>query len=393
MPITLIRVFRYRLSPTRAQEATLAWTCDRLRELYNAALQERRDGYRRGLKITCYGQQAELPEMKALRPEYADIHAQVLRDPIVRLDKSFSAFFARCKRGDKPGYPRFKGRGQYNSFTYPQASAPGGGGAKLLCGGKRVRLHGIGEVRIRMHRPLQGKVKTATITKDGDGHWYICFACEVEAKPLPATGADIGVDVGLKSFLATSDGEMVDNPRPLATAAASVKRAQRVVSKRKRGSHRRRKAVALLAKEHAHVARVRRDFHHKTARALVNAYDLIAVEDLNVKGLARGMLAKAVNDVGWCDFMLILASKAESAGREVVKVPPAHTSQDCSACGTRVPKTLADRVHRCPSCGLTMDRDVNAAINILRLGRSLRRGAAVVMAPQRPEKPTPIAAG
>ncbi len=372
----MVRVYRYRLYPTRLQDAALRETLVRLRELYNAALQERRDAYRKhGVSISAYQQMATLKELRVVRPDYVGIHSHLLQDTIARLDRAFRAFFRRVKSGDTPGYPRFKGRGRYNTFTFKDAKNHNG--VRLVSGGKRVRLHGIGNVKVKFHRPLEGRVKQASVSLSSDGHWYIAFVCDdVPVKPLPATGVALGVDVGLTTFAAMSDGTMVENPRPMRAARVGLVRAQRKVSRRKRGSKRRRKAVALLAKKHAHVANVRKDFHFKTSLDLLRRADLIVIEDLNVKGLASGMLAKHVHDAGWAQFASVLANKAESAGREVIRVNPRGTSQTCSACGAEVRKDLSVRVHDCPHCGHVADRDVNAACNILRLGLSLRGGMA-----------------
>jgi len=419
----MLRVYRYRLNPTPGQERVLLDTLELLRELYNASLQERKNSYRRFVveregalyvqvkhddmphkPISAYAQMKELPEVKTLRPEYSAMYSQILQDVIKRLDKAFDAFFRRVKDGETPGYPRFKGYGRYHSFTYPQAE---NGSVKIVSGGKRVRLSSIGNVKLYMHRPMEGRVKNATVTLSGDGHWYISFCCvDVPMKVLPKTGCDIGIDLGLKVFAATSDGEFVENPRPMKSARLQVERAQRKVSRRKKGSNRRCKAVKLLAKHHARVANVRRDHHYKVAYNLVQEYDMIAIEDLNVKGLASGMLAKSFADVGLGDFTQILVNKAESAGRELIKVNPAGTSQRCAAwicscgwaghpkkgwcptygcpkcggqvrpCDNVVKKDLSVRVHECPVCKFREDRDVNAALNILRLGRSLQVGAA-----------------
>ena len=200
-------------------------------------------------------------------------------------------------------------------------------GVRLAVGGKRVKLAGIGNVKLKLHRPVEGRIKQASVTLSGDGHWYVAFACDgVQPNPLPATGASIGVDVGITTFAALSNGELVANPRPYETAQRALGKAQRVVSRRKRGSHRRRKAVRRLAKRHDKVTRVRRDFHHKTALDLVRRFDVIAVENLNVKGLAQMALAKQVHDAGWASFTNIIRAKAEKAGREVVAVDPRGTS-------------------------------------------------------------------
>lgn len=351
-------------------------TLERMRELYNAALQERRDAYRAtGKAPTCYQQQKSLIEVRAARPEYQAIHTHLLQDALTRLDRAFQAFFRRVKAGEKAGYPRFRGKGRYRTFTFKDVSH--GNGAKLVSGGRRVRLAGIGNVKVKLHRPYEGRVKQVSVTLDGDGHWYVALSCDdVPAKPMPVTGREVGVDVGIATFAALSDGTMVANPRPLETARREMVRAQRRVTRRKRGSNRRRKAVRVLARKHCRVRNARNDFHHKVALDLVRRYDRIAIEDLNVKGLAGGMLARQVADAGWAQFARILASKAESAGRELVRVDPRGTSQLCSACGAEVPKDLSVRVHRCPHCGYTADRDINAARNVQRRGHRRRGGVA-----------------
>jgi len=376
----MVRVYRYRLYPTRAQHMAMLGTLWLLRELYNAALQHRRDTYRiKGETVSAYSQMREITGIREVRPEFEKIHTHLLQDAITRLDRAFSAFFRRCKDGEKPGYPRFKGREQYRTFTFKDASH--NNGVRIAAGGKRVKLSGIGNVKLKMHRPVEGKVKQASVTLSGDGHWYMAFACDgIRPKPLPPTGASIGVDVGITTFAALSNGEMVTNPRPYESAQHALKKAQRVVSKRKRGSHRRRKAVRLLAKRHDKVGRVRRDFHHKTALDLVRRFDVIVFEDLNVKGLAQMALAKQVHDAGWAQFMAITRAKAESAGREVEAVDPRGTSQECSGCGAMVKKGLGVRMHVC-ACGLVLDRDTNASINIKsRLGQSRRGGVANALA-------------
>lgn len=370
----MVRVYRYRLYPTRAQDVALRETLYRLRELYNACLQERRDSYRKfGVTISGYQQMAELREVRHLRPEYKAIHVHLLQDAITRLDRAYRAFFRRCKSGETPGFPRFKGRGRYRTFTFKDAKNRNG--VRLIAGGKRVDLTGIGKVKVKLHRPIEGTVKQVSVSLNGDGHWYVAFACsDVSSVPLAATGKSIGIDVGITTFAALSNGEMVENPRPYESALRSLKTAQRQVSRRKRGSKRRRKAVVLLANHHDRVKRVRLDFHHKVARDIVDRFDSVAVEDLNIKGLARMRLAKQVHDAGWAQFISILASKAESAGRELIKVDPRGTSQVCSGCGCEVRKTLAVRVHDCPHCGLILDRDVNAAKNVHSRGHRDRGG-------------------
>lgn len=348
---------------------------ERLRELYNAALEEWRDGYRKqGIRVTKKMQDHQLKELREVRPEYAGIHAHLLQDAITRLERARQAFFKRVKSGDKPGYPRFRGKGRYRTFTFKDAANRKG--VRFVAGGRRLYLHGVGNVRIRMHRPKQGTLKQVSVTLDGDGHWYAAMVCtDVPTKPLESTGESTGVDLGITTFATLSSGEELDNPRPYVAAQRKLKNAQRAVSrKRNKRSQRRRKAVGLLAKRHAKVERVRRDFHHRTAKGLVKRFDSIAVEDLNIKGLAGGMLAKHVQDAGWAQFISILADKAECAGRELIKVDPRGTSQECSRCGALVPKALAVRIHACPECGLVIGRDHNSALVVQGRGRRLRGG-------------------
>jgi putative transposase len=361
-------------------------TLERLRELYNAALQERREAYRKqGITLSAYSQMAELCGVREVREDIKAIHTHLLQDAITRLDRAYRAFFRRCKSGETPGFPRFKGKGRYRTFTFKDAKNRNG--ARLLAGGQRLELAGVGKLKIKLHRPMEGVLKQVSVTLDGDGHWYAAFACaDVPEKPLPGTGKRTGIDVGITTFATLSNGEEVPNPRPYEAAQRRLKRAQqRVARKRNKRTVRRRKAVALLGKQHATVERVRRDFHHKTALELVQRFDCIKVEDLNIRGLAAGMLAKQVHDAAWGQFIEILAGKAESAGRELIKVDPRGTSQECSRCGAVVRKSLAVRVHSslargtarfdaCPECGLVLGRDHNAAIIVEKRPGHGRRG-------------------
>ncbi len=238
----------------------------------------------------------------------------------------------------------------------------------------------IGRIGLRWSRPLEGVPKTITISREADG-WYASFSCaDVPTQPVPPTGRETGIDVGLKVFLVTADGDVVENPRYYRRGEQRLAEAQRRVSRRQTGSNRRKKAVVLLARAHQHVQRQRRDHHQKTARALVRAYDTIYLEELRVANLLRNRpLAKSISDAGWAQFWSILDAKAAWAGRRVVAVPPQYTSQDCSGCGTRVPKSLSIRTHVCSSCGLVLDRDENAARNILRAGQA-HQGAVALAA-------------
>ncbi|HLW00718.1 MAG TPA: transposase [Ktedonobacterales bacterium] len=394
MTETRRKAYKFKLCPTPEQEQKLDWTLWRCRELYNAALAERKEAWSMcQVSIGYYEQKRDLPAIKALRPEYQDIHAHVLQDVMKRLDKAFAAFFRRVKAGEKPGYPRFQGRDRYHSFTYGEY----GNGARL--DGGILSLSKIDRVPIRLHRPIEGMPKTVTISREVDG-WYACFSCaDVPTQPLPLTGQETGIDVGLKSFLALADGTFVANPRYYRKAEKALKRAPRRVSRRQKGSKRRQKAVKSLAKKHQKIARQRRDFHQKIALSLVRQYDVIYREAIQSKNLSirpkpkpdgnggylqngtsrKAGLNKSINDAGWSQFLTILSCKAAYAGKRVEAIPPAYTSRDCSGCGERVPKSLSVRTHACPSCGLVLDRDTNAALNILRAGQA-RQGAVALAA-------------
>ena len=283
----------------------------------------------------------------------------------MRLDRAFQAYFRRVKNGETPGYPRFQGKGRYNSFTFPEY-----GNGAVLDGGL-LSLSKIGRIRIRLHRPLQGTPKTVTISREVDG-WYASISCaDVPIQPLPPTGQETGIDLGIEAFATLSDGARIFSPGWYRNAERALKTTQRRVSRRKKGSHRKRKAEALLAKAHQTVRRQRQDFHHKTALMLVRANDVIYHEDLQTANMVKNHhLAKSICDAGWAAFLTILSYKAACAGRSVVAVNPAYTSQICSGCGSMVAKGLSVRWHSCPDCGTSLHRDHNAARNILTLGKN-----------------------
>jgi putative transposase len=369
---SLRKTFKYKLKPTPTQEQAMGFVLRRCRELYNAALQERTQAWQKcGVSITAASQSAQLPDIKEVRPEYREVHSQVLQDVLTRLDRAFQSFFRRVQQGETPGYPRFQGSQRYNSFTYKQF----GNGATLANG--FLALSKIGRVVVRWSRSIEGTPKTVTISREADG-WYVSFSCaDVPTQPLEPTGQETGIDLGLESFATLADGTMIHNPRCYRRAERRLKTAQRKVSRRQKGSNRRRKAVKLLAKAHQQVHRQRQEFQHKAALRLVRDYDTIYHEDLQTANLLRNHhLAKSIQDAGWSAFLGILTFKAACAGKRVIAVNPAYTSQTCSGCGAVVTKGLSVRWHACPDCGTSLHRDHNAAKNIERLGQSLRGAVA-----------------
>ena len=369
-----MKAFRYRLRPTKAQEAALTEQLRLCRQLYNCALEERIGAYKKARKtISGYDQMKYLTEIKAALPEYKGVYSQVLQDVLKRLDKTYQSFFRRVKQGAKKvGFPRFKGAGWYDSLTYPQLG--------FSVSGDAAYFSKIGNIRLRLSRPLEGKLKTATITRDC-GEWYVSYVCEVEPQPLPKTGSSVGVDVGTTWFAITSDGEFVENPRHFQGSMKKLRVVQRSLSRKKRGSGQRKKVKAQLSKLHRKVSRQRLDFHHKTAAKLVKENDLIAHEDLNVGGLGRGNLARSIHDVGWSRFFSLLSQKAASAARTVVRVNPAYSSQACNQCGyTSKANRLSQSRFVCQSCGHKENADVNAARNILGRADPLNRNVAAVSA-------------
>lgn len=360
------KAFLYRLYPHKAQSDKLYGLLNTARHLYNAALQERRDAWKAHHKsLNYYDQANELKELRECFPDVAQLNFSATQDMLRRLDKSFKDFFRRVKIGEKPGYPRFKGRDQFSSITFPTY----GDGIKIR--DSKLYIQNVGLVKVKMHRSLEGKVNTVTI-KNACGKWYAIFSNTVEIEPLPISNKQVGIDVGLESFAVTSDGECIENPRYLRKSQEELRVAQRKVSRRKKGSYNRRKAVKLLAKQHLKISNQRKDFLHKVARNIVNAYGYIAAEKLQIGNmLGNHCLARSISDASWGDFLDILSCKAEYAGRKFTQVNPNGTSQICSNCGIKVPKNLRVRIHNCPNCGISLHRDYNSALNILTLGRSV----------------------
>jgi putative transposase len=365
---TCRKTFKEKLRPTPTQERALEEVLWRCRALYNAALEQRITAWQRcRVSVSRYDQEAELKDLRADFSDYAAIHSHILQDVLARLEKTYQAFFRRVQQGEKAGFPRFKGINRYHSFTFKEY-----GNGVILDHGVLV-LSKIGRLSVHWSRPVEGTAKTVTISKEADG-WYVAISCvDVPVQPLPTTDQETGIDLGLESFATLADGTMIHNPRCYRKAEAYLRRCQRRVARRKKGSHRRRKAIVLLAKAHQHIRNQRRDFHHQQARQLVQQYDTIYYEDLRVANMVRNHhLAKSINDAGWSAFLTILTFKAASAGKRVQAVNPAFTSQRCSGpgYGVVVAKGLSVRWHACPECGTSLHRDHNAALNALRLGQS-----------------------
>jgi len=336
------------------------------RHLYNAALEQRISMYRQDKSsISCYSQMLQLRGIKETFPEYREISHRTLQQVLERLDRAYKSFFRRLKSGKgKAGFPRFKGRNRYNSFTLKESCW------KLE--EKYLTIRDIGRFKMRLSRPIEGDIKTITIRRVPTGKWYACFSCNnVPEKKLKKSKTTIGIDVGIKSFSVDSEGNKVANPHYFRESEKLLRRRQRTLSRRVKGSERRSKARLLVAKAHEKVSDQRRDFLHKVANKYIADYGLIFVEDLNIQGMVKNRhLSKSISDSSWGMFFELLAYKAEEAGRQVMKVPAYNTSQICSGCGEKVPKSLAVRIHACPFCGLVMDRDENAARNISAVGQT-----------------------
>ncbi|HWQ13151.1 MAG TPA: transposase [Roseiflexaceae bacterium] len=357
--------YQYRLHLTKGQQRLLAQQLEECRWVYNQTLAARRDAWEqrqetRGL----YDTQAMLPDWKAERPALKRVHSQVLQHVQVRVDLAFKAFFRRVKAGEEPGYPRFKGLGRYDSMTYPQY----GNGARLE--GHSLVLSKVGSVRVNLHRPVEGRIKTVTVRRSSTGKWFVSFAVErAIAPPATVPAAAVGVDVGLEKFATLSTGETIANPRFFRQDEHDLARAQRRLSEQPKGTPARAKRRKIVARIHERIANRRKNFAHQESRTLVDRFGTIVFEDLSITRMVKNhCLAKAIVDAAWGQFIQYTTNKAEGAGRCVVLVDPRGTSQQCSRCGAVVKKSLSIRVHQCPHCGLEIDRDLNAAYNMLRLG-------------------------
>jgi len=371
----LRRAYKFRVYPTSGQASRLAQCLRDHQRLYNAALEERREAWRMRRASIRYGQQSgQLKDIRGFDPDQARWSFSSQQATLRRLDKAMAAFYRRCKAGQKAGYPRFKALDRWDSVEWPSD----GDGCRWKPDMGRVYLQGVGHVKVHAHRPVQGRVKTISAKREGR-RWYVVLSCDdVPARPIPATGREVGLDVGVARFATTSDGEVIASPRYTRKSADEMAAAQQSLSRKQRGSANRKRARAKVAEVHRRVRNRRADFHHKTARALVRECDVIALEDLCITNMTRSAsgtleepgtnvaaksgLNRSILDAGWGQFMSILAGKAEDAGRRIVLVNPRNTSITCHQCGARCTRPRQDTVI-CPAHG-AMDADVNGARNI-----------------------------
>jgi putative transposase len=333
------------------------------RWLYNEALGQRKTAYEERQESVSYFQQSALLKIERQEQDrFANLNFSSCQRTLRRLDKAFQAFFRRIKSGDIAGYPRFKGYNRFNSVEYTYSD-----GCKFRDNGK-LYIQNIGEIKIKLHRSIKGVIKTMTIKREA-GRYYVCFSVDEMVFTLPKTDNVIGIDLGISNFVTTSDSQFFAPPKHFRKSEKKLRRLQRSVSRKIKGSKTRRKSVRNLQRCHQHIANQRRDTAHKIAKKLIDQYGIISVENLNTQGLIKNHhLAKSIMDASWNIFVMILIAKAEYAGRKVIKIDPKYTSQLCSQCGNIVKKELSVRIHNCPHCNLILDRDINAARNILARG-------------------------
>ena len=357
-------MFQYRIYPTKKQVHTLNDTLEACRWLYNHLLEKRKEAYEHeGISLSLSQQQATFSRLKHERPALKGVHSQVLQNVAVRIDLAMKAFFRRCKEhAEKPGFPRFKGYGRYDSFTFPQSGFS-------ITHDNRVVLSKIGALKMVYHRPIRGKIKTCTIHRSSTGKWYVSFSVECEPERLPAVPTQVGIDVGLKTFATLSTGEEIANPRFFRKEEKALAKVQQKHATLATGTPERRKHRKAIARVHERTRWRRVNFTHQESRKIVNAHGVLCVEDLHVNRMTHNHgLAKSIADASWSAFFGQLSSKAEEAGRVFVKVNPAYTSQDCSRCHHRQKMPLSERLYHCPCCLLSIDRDLNAAFNIRAVG-------------------------
>ena len=371
----MIKTYKYRLQPNKEQEILLNSSFEICRLLYNLALEQRISSFKQFNKSLNYFSQAnQLKELKTEFPEFKDIHSQVLQDVLKRLDKAFQNFFRRLKSKQTPGFPRFKGFGRYSSITYPQFD--------LKTEGKKISVPKIGLIKFKFCRkfPELIKIKTATITRSLTGKFFISITFdnlqEIPKKISINPNKVIGIDLGINHFLVTSKNEYIDNPKYLKQSLEKLAHQQQLLSRKTKGSNNRSKQKFQVAKVYERISNQRKDFLHKLSTSLINSYDCIIAEDLNINSMLQGnkyqtTLHRSISDASWGQFTGMLSYKAEEAGKHLILVNPRNTSQTCSNCGLKVEKKLWDRIHNCPKCQISLDRDYNSSLYIEKIGKEL----------------------
>ncbi len=380
------RTYKYLLKPTNKQIATLEQLFVGQRELYNAALEERRGAWSMERRSVTYNDQCRtLTELRSVRPDILAFGVTVARGTLKRLDRSFQAFYRRCREGEDPGYPRFKGAGSFDSVQWEDRD-----GWALYEAAGRLRLQGVGNIKVRLHRTTKGIPKAITVKRSGRRWWLSVRCAEVPAEPLPATGQSVGLDLGVGVLVATSDGELFGGPRFAKRSEDTLARAQQALDRKTRGSKRRQLAKERVAAIDRKIANQRRDARHQLSRQLVDRYDLIVLEDLKIINMTRrpkprpdgkgghepngastkASLNRSIQDAGWGMLRAMVAYKAESAGRQVILVDPRDSSRRCASCGHTEKENRHKAAFKCLSCGHEAHADVNAACNILRAGRA-----------------------
>jgi len=359
------RTYKYRIYPTYKQITILEQALDGCRWLYNHLLEQRKTLWESDKKsISCFDQCNIFKQLKQENPFLIEIHSQVLQNVATRIDLAFQAFFRRIKSNKEPGYPRFRGKFRYDSFTYPQS------GFKVY--DKYVKLSKIGNVKINLHRPLESIPKTCTIKRTSTDKWFVSFVCDIKRESIdqPVNPA-IGIDMGLEYFATLSNGEQIENPRFFRKEEKSLAKAQRKLSAQEKGTIKRKKARKVVSHIHERITNKRHNFVHQESRKLINRFNIICVEDLSINDMKKDnfrYINKSIGDVAWRMFLNQLKFKAEDAGKKLIEVNPAFTSQTCNRCGNRQKLKLSDRMYYCPCCSLSLNRDHNASLNILALG-------------------------
>lgn len=355
------RSFKFRLHPNASQERALDGWRRQCCSLGNAALEQRITAWTAQRKsITRFDQTAQLTELRATDPVFAAVPVEVQRSALRRVDLAFQGFFRRCRSGEKPGFPRFRSQRRYDSFAL----------GTVRVRKDRVHVPKLGHVKLNLHRPIEGTIKNAVVKRDPSGKWWIAFQCDLGEAPLKVPiRSVVGIDLGLKKLAMLSTGKKIKNPRCFRRSEVKLADRQRTLARKKKGSKNRELARILVAKAHAKIKNQRLDHARKEAKKIVDRYDLVVYEDLNVRALARGLFSKAFHDAAWGILLRCIASKAEEAGKHERPTEARLSTQLCCRCGGLVRKTLAERTHRCPHCGLTIDRDHNSAIVIRSRGQ------------------------